>query len=353
MTPSLNLREYEQRARELLPQATYDYYAGGAGDEITVRENEQAWAGLRLRPRVFVDVSACETATTILGKPVAFPLLTAPCAFNQLAHPDGELAVARATAAAGVIQTLSTMASYSIEEVASASVGGRWFQLYCHRDREITKALVERAEAAGFAALCLTVDVPATGNRERDIRNNFQVPAHIPVANLEQYLPVGAGAMALHHYASKQFDASLTWESLAWLRSITRLPIVVKGVLTAEDALLAVQHGVAGIVVSNHGGRQLDSVVTTCEALPEIVAAVQGQAEVYVDGGIRRGTDILKALALGARAVLIGRPYLWALAVNGEVGVTHVLTHLHDDLKLSMILAGCPKLSDLNAALIR
>ena len=349
----MNLREWEMLAKELLPQATYDYYAGGAGDEITVRENEQAWAGLRLRPRVFVDVSTCETATTILGQSVAFPLLTAPCAYNQLAHPDGELAVARATAAAGVIQTLSTMASYSIEEVAAASVGGRWFQLYCHRDREITKALVERAEAAGFAALCLTVDVPATGNRERDIRNNFQVPANIPVANLEQYLPVGAGAMALHHYASKQFDASLTWESLAWLRSITRLPIVVKGVLTAEDALLAIQHGVTGIVVSNHGGRQLDSVVTTCDALPEIAAAVQGQAEVYVDGGIRRGTDILKALALGARAVLIGRPYLWALAVSGEAGVAQILQHLHDDLKLSMALAGCPKLSDIGPRLTR
>ena len=353
MSIPLNIREYEQRARELLPQPTYDYYAGGAGDEITVRENEQAWAGLRLRPRVFVDVSACETATTILGQPVTFPLLTAPCAFNQLAHPDGELAVARATATAGVIQTLSTMASRSIEEVTAASTGTRWFQLYCHRDREITKALVERAEAAGFAALCLTVDVPATGNRERDFRNKFQVPAHIPLANLVQYLPFGEDEMALHYYASKQFDASLTWESLAWLRSITRLPIVLKGVLTAEDALLAVQHGVAGIVVSNHGGRQLDSVVSTADALPEIAAAVQGQAEVYVDGGIRRGTDILKALALGARAVLIGRPYLWALAVNGEAGVTHVLTHLHDDLKLSMALAGYPKLSDIGPQLIR
>lgn len=352
MNPPLNLREYEQRARELLPQATYDYYAGGAGDEITVRENEQAWAGLRLRPRVFVDVSACETATTILGQPVTFPLLTAPCAFNQLAHPDGELAVARATAAAGVIQTVSTMASRSIEEIATISTGTRWFQLYCQRDRGVTKALIERAEAAGFAALCLTVDVPATGNRERDFRNNFQVPPSIRLANLEPYLPLGSGELALHHYARDQFDASLTWESLAWLRSITHLPIVVKGVLTAEDALLAVQHGVAGIVVSNHGGRQLDSVISTAHALPEIAAAVQGQAEVYVDGGIRRGTDILKALALGARAVLIGRPYLWALAVSGEAGVAHILQHLHDELKLAMALAGCPKLSDIGSGFV-
>lgn len=349
----MNLNEFEALARERLPQATYDYYAGGAGDELTVRENVQAWAELRLRPRVLVDVSACDLTTTILGQPSALPVITAPCAFNQLAHPDGELAVARATAAAGIIQTLSTMASYSIEEVASASSGTRWFQLYCHRDRGITQALVERAEAAGFAALCLTVDVPITGNRERDFRNQFQVPPHIPLANLTQHLPLGSGEMALHHYASKQFDASLTWESLDWLRSITRLPIVVKGVLTAEDALLAVQHGVAGIVVSNHGGRQLDSVVSTAEALPEIVAAVQGQAEVFVDGGIRRGTDILKALALGARAVLIGRPYLWALAVDGEAGVARILQLLRDELQCAAMLIGCPTLRELNPAFVR
>jgi 4-hydroxymandelate oxidase len=349
----LNLREYEERAREILPQPTYDYYAGGAGDEITVRENERAWADLRLRPRVLVDVSDCTAATTVLGQPVAFPLLTAPCAFNQLAHPDGELAVARATAAAGVIQTLRTMASYSIEEVAAASAGTCWFQLYCHRDRGITQALVERAEAAGFVALCLTVDLPVPGNRERDLRNHFQVPASIPVANLTQYLPADAGAMALHHYASEQFDASLTWDALAWLRSVTHLPIVLKGILTAEDALLAVQHGVEGVVVSNHGGRQLDTVVNTAEALPEIVAAVQDRAEVFVDGGIRRGTDIFKALALGARAVLIGRPYLWALAVNGEAGVADVLRHLHDDLKLCMTIAGCPRVDDINSKMVR
>jgi 4-hydroxymandelate oxidase len=348
MIQPLNLREYEQRARELLPQPTYDYYAGGAGDEITIRENEQAWAGLRLRPRVFVDVSACETATTVLGQSVAMPILTAPCALNALAHPDGELAVARATANAGMIQVLSTLSSYSIEEVAlSAPSGGRWFQLYCCRDRGLTRALVERAEGAGFGALCVTVDSPMQGRRERDIRNGFKAPAHIRAANFAQAFPGITEGSALLAYMAAQLDPSLSWEALGWLRSITRLPIVVKGILTAEDALLAVQHGAAGIIVSNHGGRQLDSVVSTAEALPEIVAAVQDQAEVYVDGGIRRGTDVLKALALGARAVLIGRPYLWALTVNGEAGVAHVLTHLHDDLKLSMALAGCPKLRDI------
>lgn len=353
MTLPINLAEYEALARERLSHATYDYYAGGAGAELTLRENEAAWASLRLRPRMLVDVSACDLSTTILGRPSALPLLTAPCAFNRLAHPDGELAVARATAAAGIIQTLSTMASFSLEEVAAASAGTRWFQLYCHRDRGITRALVERAEAAGFAALCLTVDVPITGNRERDFRNQFQVPSDIPLANLAPYVPLGEGEMALHHYASKQFDASLTWESLHWLQSITRLPLVVKGILTAEDALLAVQHGVAGIVVSNHGGRQLDGVVTTAEALPEIVAAVAGQAEVFVDGGIRRGTDIVKALALGARAVLLGRPYLWGLTVDGEAGVARVLHLLAEDLKCSAMLLGCPTISDLNAAFLR
>lgn len=353
MTEPLNLREYELRAREILPLPIYDFYVGGAGDELTVRENELAWAGLRLRPRVLVDVSACETATTVLGQPVSMPLLTAPCALNALAHPDGELAVARATSAAGVIQVLSTLSSYSLEEVAtSVPSGGRWFQLYCYRDRGLTQALVERAAAAGFGALCVTVDVPMPGLRERDIRNGFKVPPHVRAANFEQTIPDTAEGSALLAYVAAQFDPGLTWDALDWLRSITRLPIVVKGILTAEDALLAIQHGVAGIVVSNHGGRQLDSVVSTAEALPEIVAAVQDHAEVYVDGGIRRGTDILKALALGARAVLIGRPYLWALAVSGEAGVAHVLTHLHDDLKLSMALAGCPKISAIGPRLI-
>ena len=352
LTEPLNLREYEQCAREILLQPIYDFYVGGAGDEITVRENERAWAGLRLRPRVLVDVSACETSTTILGQPAAMPLLTAPCALNALAHPDGELAVARATAEAGVVQVVSTLSSYSVEEIAAASSGIRWLQLYCYRDRGLTKALVERAEAAGFGALCVTVDVPMPGLRERDIRNGFKVPPHIRAANFEQAIPDTAEGSALLAYVADQFDPSLTWDALDWLRSITRLPIVVKGILTAEDALLAVQHGVVGIVVSNHGGRQLDSVVSTAEALPEIVAVAEN-AEVYVDGGIRRGTDILKALALGARAVLIGRPYLWALAVSGEAGVAHVLQHLRDDLKLSMALAGCPKLSDIDSQLIR
>jgi len=352
MSELLNLRDYEQLARERLPQMVYDYYAGGAGDEITVHENEQAWARVRLRPRVLVDVSACDLSATVLGQPISMPLMTAPCALNALAHPEGELAVARASAAAGIVQVLSTLSAYRMEDVAAASDGKRWFQLYCYRDRGITRDLVARAEAAGFLALCVTVDVPVPGPRERDARNRFQVPPHIRAANLAHLIPDSADGSALLKYVSDQFDPSLTWETLDWLRSITRLPIVVKGILTGEDARLAAQHGAAGIGVSNHGGRQLDSVAATCDALPEVVDAVGGEVEVFVDGGIRRGTDVLKAIALGARAALIGRPYLWGLAVDGEAGVRRVLHLLRDELRLSMALAGCPKISAISATLI-
>jgi 4-hydroxymandelate oxidase len=225
--------------------------------------------------------------------------------------------------------------------------------LYCYRDRAITRELVQRAEAAGYAALCLTVDVPVHGPRERDIRNRFKLPSNTPVANLAHLMPEAVEGSALVKYISERFDATLTWDSLAWLRGLTRLPLVVKGVLTAEDARLAVQHGVAGIGVSNHGGRQLDTAVATCDALAEVVEAAAGGAEVFVDGGIRRGTDVLKALALGARGVMIGRPYLWGLAVDGEAGVKRVLDLLRDDLRIAMALCGCRRMADVGRALVR
>jgi 4-hydroxymandelate oxidase len=351
-TDLLTLKDYEAAAQQRLPKPVYDYYAGGAADEITVRENEAAWRALHLRPRVLVDVSAVDLRTTVLGQPIALPLLTAPCALNALAHPEGELAVARATAQAGIGQILSTVSAYSVEEVAAASGGLRWLQLYCYRDRGLTRDLVQRAEAAGFRALCLTVDVPVPGLRERDLRNRFRVPAHIRVANFDHLLSDFPDGSSLLKYVSDQFDPSLTWASLDWLRSFTTLPIVVKGVLTAEDARRAVECGLAGVVVSNHGGRQLDSVIPTAHALPEVVEAVAGRAEVFVDGGVRRGTDILKALALGARAVLIGRPYLWGLAVAGEAGVRHVFQLLSDDLRLSLALAGCPSVGAVSPGLL-
>jgi 4-hydroxymandelate oxidase len=353
MSLLLNPRDFEARAREVLDGSVYDYYAGGAGDEITVRENEAAWARRRLVPRVLVDVSQCDMRTTVLGHALSMPIITAPCALNALAHPDGELAVARAVSRLGTAQVLSTLSSYALEEVAAAAPAPRWFQLYVYRDRGITRELVARVEQAGYTALCLTVDVQRPGNRERDLRNAFRVPPHVRAANFGQAIEDAADGSALLKYIGDQFDPSLTWEAVAWLRSITSLPIVVKGVLAPEDARIAVQHGVAGIGVSNHGGRQLDTALSSCDALPAIADVVGSDAEVYVDGGVRRGTDVLTALALGARAVLVGRPYLWALAVDGERGVERVLTLLRDDLALSMALAGCATLADVRRLVVR
>ncbi len=353
----LNLEEYEQQARERLPQLVYDYYAGGAGDEVTVRDNRAGWQRIRLRPRVLVDVATRRLATTVLGVPTSLPVMTAPCAFNSLAHPDGELAVARATAATGVIQVVSTAGTNSLEDVAAAAPGGhRWFQLYCYRDREVTKWLVERAVAAGYRALCLTVDAPLVGRRERDTRNRFALPHGMSWKNLEgvgldqmEAVPDGS---ALVHYISSIWDSSLTWDAVEWLRGLSDLPLVLKGILTADDAVRAVEHGAAGIVVSNHGGRQLDGTLSTSDALAEVVDAVGDRTEIFVDGGIRRGSDVLKALAIGARAVLIGRPYLWGLAVGGEAGVTHVLDILRDELDLDMALAGRPTIASIDRSLV-
>lgn len=348
----LNIDEYAQHAARSLPKMVYDYYEGGAEDEISVLENRRAWQQIALRPRVLVDVRERDLTTTVLGSRIAFPILTAPCGFNALAHPDGELAVARAVTAAGTIQVVSTAATYSLEEVATAAPTGlRWFQLYCYRDRGITRSLVERAAAAGYRALCLTVDAPFVGRRERDIRNCFGLPPGLRWKNLEAHgldkmEAVGDGS-ALKKYIENIWDAGLTWEAVEWLRDISPLPLVLKGVLTAEDARLAVAHGAQGIVVSNHGGRQLDGAVSTASVLSEIVEAVAGHVEVYVDGGIRRGTDVMKALALGARAVLIGRPYLWGLAADGESGVARVLELLRAELELGMGLSGMPNLASI------
>jgi 4-hydroxymandelate oxidase len=354
----LNLDDYERLAREHLPQYVYDYYAGGAEDETSVRDNRTSWSRVRLRPRMMVDIRERDLSTTVLGTPVSIPILTAPAAFNKLAHPDGESGVARATADAGIIQVLSTASTTTIEEVAAAAPHGtRWFQLYVYRDREVTKMLVSRAEAAGYKALVLTVDTPIAGRRERDVRNGFGLPQGITMANLDA---AGLGKMGpppenesgLQTYIAGLWDTSLTWETIGWLRSITTLPIVVKGILIGEDAGLAVDHGVDGIIVSNHGGRQLDGAISTCEALPEVVDAVAGRVEVLVDGGIRRGTDVMKAIAMGAKAVLLGRPYLWALAVNGETGVRHMLELLREELSISMALAGRPTIADLDRGLL-
>lgn len=355
MPNPVNVNEYEALARGQLPSMVYDYFAGAANDELTFAENIHSWQRLRLNPRVLVDVSRIDPATTVLGRPLAMPVITAPCSFNALAHPDGECAVARATSAAGIVQICSMTSTKSIEEIAAASPGPRWFQLICFRDREITRDLVRRAEAANCSALCLTVDQPLQGRRERDLRGPFHLPPGVTMKNLEPYAAdtlSAADSSPLAKYVDDMFDASLTWEVVDWLRSVTRLPVLVKGILTAGDARIAVEHGVAGVIVSNHGGRQLDGVVSTCEALPAITEAISGRAEVLVDAGIRRGTDVLKALALGARAVLIGRPYLWGLAVGGEDGVSRILSMLRREIILAMGLTGRRTVQEIDGTLI-
>ncbi len=348
----INLHDYEALAREHLSEMIYDYYAGGAADELTVHENQTAWGRVRLLPRMLVDVSERDLSTMVLGQPVRMPVLTAPAAFNAMAHPDGELAVARAAASAGIINIVSTLSTYTLEEVAEASGGTRWFQLYCYRDRSITRMLVERAEAAGYTALCLTVDAPVFGQRERDIRSHFHLPPGMSMKNLRtaglEQLTASEDESALQRYINEQLDDRLTWEVLEWLRGVSSLPLIVKGILTAEDARLAVERGANAIIVSNHGGRQLDGSLSTCEALPKVVDAVDGRIEILVDGGIRRGTDVLKALAMGARGILVGRPYLWGLAIGGEAGVGHILELLRGELSLAMALSGRPTIASID-----
>jgi len=303
---------------------------------------------LHLRPRVLVDVSEVTTATAVLGTPVSMPLLVAPAAFQRLAHPDAEPGMARAAAAAGTLMCLSTMATATPEEVAAAAPdAARWFQLYVFRDRGITRALVEQAAEHGYGAIMLTVDAPRLGRRERDLRTGFRVPAEITVPSLAA-LGRWEGATPLETLAA--IDSSLTWASLDELRSLSPLPLVLKGIQTSEDAEIACAHGVDAIVVSNHGGRQLDAVAPTAELLPEVVEAVAGRIEVYVDGGIRRGSDVVKALALGARAVLAGRAPLWGLAWDGESGARRVLQLLRDEIELALALCGCASPDEVSRA---
>lgn len=342
--PGTTPEDLEVLARESLHAGAYDYYAAGADDERTLRDNVTAWQRLRLRPHVLRDVSTVSTATTVLGAPVAAPVLVAPTAYQRLAHPEGERATARGAAAFGTVMVVSTFANTTLEDVAGAAPAGvRWFQLYVHKDRALTRDLVRRAAAAGYAAVVLTVDLPVLGYRRRDERNNFALPAGVVKANLGDF-PDAADAptegSALRAYADHAVESSLTFEDLEWLRGLSELPLVVKGVLRGDDAAACVAAGADAIVVSNHGGRQLDGAIPTAEALPDVVRAVAGGAEIYVDGGVRRGTDVLRALALGARAVLLGRPVLWGLAVDGADGVAAVLDTYRVELARAMALCG-------------
>jgi isopentenyl diphosphate isomerase/L-lactate dehydrogenase-like FMN-dependent dehydrogenase len=337
----VNLFEYEPLARDKLPPSHYDFIAGGADDEWTLRENRAAFERIQLRPRVLVDVSLVDTSTVVLGQRVPFPVLLAPIAVHTLVHPEGEIASSRAAAAVGTVFVLSSTSHCTFEEVAAASDGPRWFQLYLY-GRDHARGMVERAVATGCRAICLTADSAWYGRRERDLRNQFEWPPEAQTrlrGNLDE--------------AMFEKQRAVTWDDIGWLRSITSLPLLVKGILTAEDARLAVEHGVAGVVVSNHGGRQLDSVPAAIDALPEVVDAVAGRAEVFMDGGVRRGTDVVKALALGAKAAMIGRPYLWGLAVDGEAGVRRVLELLRIELELAMGLCGCRNVGEIGRALLR
>ena len=334
-----NVADFEAIARERLEPGAYGYFAGGAGDELTLDDNVAGYRRWQLRPRALVDVSAATTATTVLGTPVSMPLLVAPVAFQRMAHPDGEPGMARAASGAGTVMVLSTLATATPAEIADAAPEGhRWFQLYIFRDRGVTHALIEQAEEAGFEAIALTVDVPRLGRRERDLRTGFVIPAEVTVPSFAT--AAGKATAGTPADMFSLMDPAVMWDDLEELVSDSNLPVLVKGIVTAEDAMLAVEHGAAGVVVSNHGGRQLDGAPATIDALPEVADAVDGRIEVFVDGGIRRGTDVVKALALGARAVLAGRAPLWGLAARGEQGAREVLDLLREEIELAMVLTG-------------
>jgi 4-hydroxymandelate oxidase len=326
--------DYEPVAREQLPPDVYDFFAGGAGDEWTLGENRRAFDRWSLRPRILRAAGDPDPSTSVLGTPISFPVLVAPWAYQSMAHADGERATARAAAAAGTIMVVSSTATDSLEEVAAASEAPKWWQLYILEDRDATTDVLARVVEARYAAICLTVDLQVFGLRHRDARHGFEPP----ISGRSSRLP---------------YDAMLSWDDIAWVRERTPgLPLLVKGVLTAEDAELAVAAGADGIVVSNHGGRQLDWSPAGLTALPEVAAAVGGRVPVLVDGGIRRGTDVVKALALGADAVLAARPFIWGLAVDGEAGVADVLRILRLEFENAMALCGCRTVAEITSALV-
>lgn len=355
----VTLQDHESHAATRLDARAWAYFAGGAADELTLRANRQAWSDLTLLPRVLRPLAGGHTRVPLLGRTLAHPVLLAPVAYQRLAHPDGELASAHAAAALGAGLVLSTQSSVPMEAVASAmrseaGHGPLWFQLYLQADRGHTRELVHRAEAAGYEALVLTVDAPVHGARDRERRAGFRLPPDVRAVHLSGMRPVPPAKLAPDQ--SPLFDGLLqhapTWDDVAWLLAQTRLPLLLKGVLHPEDARQAVALGMAGLIVSNHGGRTLDTTVTTACALPRMADALDGQP-LLVDGGIRRGTDVLKALALGARAVLIGRPYVFGLANAGAMGVAHVLRLLRDELEIAMALCGCRTLQDVKPDLLQ
>jgi isopentenyl diphosphate isomerase/L-lactate dehydrogenase-like FMN-dependent dehydrogenase len=374
----VNIGDLRRLAERRMPRAVFDYVDGGAEDEITLRENTRAFEEVTFRPRNAVALSNCELRTNVLGNELSMPLLLAPVGFSRLMHPDGEAGAARAAGKAGVGFVLTTMSGYRLEEVAAATSGPRWYQLYLVGGREAAEAALERARAAGFTVLAITIDTGTFGLRERDVRNGtgtlvgpsllakirflpqlFAHPRWLAAflldggtLELPNVIVPGRGAMPLSETQSALAQSVVTWEDLQWIRKVWTGPIVVKGVLTGDDARRALDKGAAGVVVSNHGGRQLDGVSASLRALPEVVAAVGGRAEVLMDGGVRRGSDIAKALCLGARAVLTGRAYAYGLGAAGEAGVARAIAILRADLKRTLRLLGCPSISALDRSYV-
>jgi len=345
----VSLADFEPLARLTMEPGAYDYVAGGGWDELTLADNVAAWRRQRIRPRVLVDVSVVDARTTMLGVPVSMPVAIAPMATQSLAHPDAESGMARAAAAVGVPMILSTTSSQSIETVAAAAPDATlWFQLYVQSDMDVSRSLVERAEAAGFGAIVLTVDLPVLGYRVRDRRSRFELPA---LGNFVETAPThGSHGGDLLPSLTERLKTTLTWDDISRIRSWSSLPLVLKGIMTVEDADLAIEHGADAIVVSNHGARQLDRVAAGVDLLAEIADAIAGRTEVWVDGGVRSGLDIVIARALGARGVLLGRPAYWALAVGGTAGVERALAILHEELTRALALTGTPTPDDITRA---
>ena len=334
-TVPVNIFEYEALARERLPKPQYDFIAGGATDEITIRRSRTVFDSIMLRPRVMVDAGHRDLSTTVLGEKISFPVMCDPAGDHGRAHPDGELATVRAAGSVGALAVISSHSTYTLEEIAQAATGPIWFQQLFYLDRGVTRELVQRVEEAGYTAVCLTIG-QVGGKRERNIRNRY----------VNQSSPNYEWAHSLGH------NPWATWDELDWLAANTRLPLVLKGLTHGEDAKLSIEYGAKAVVVSNAGGRKLDTTITTIEALPEVVEAVDGRIEVYLDGGVRRGTDVIKALALGARAVLFGRPVFWGLAVDGEAGVRAVLEMIRDELDGAMAVCGRPTIDSIDVSLL-
>jgi 4-hydroxymandelate oxidase len=351
----LSLDDFAAVAKQRMPNATFEYVDSGAGDEHTMRWNRERWSEIKLKPRVLTDVSQIFTETSFLGQHFHVPILLAPTAYQRLYHPEGELATIAGANAAGVSLVLASFASHSVEDIAKQVRRRFWFQLYVQRDRELTRSVVQRVEAAGCATLCVTVDTPILGIRTREMRSQFAVPDDMPMPNMIGSPTDELSRSHLPEFGSiysRRLDPRLTWDDISWLRSIAKVPILLKGILNPEDARRALDAGASGIIVSNHGGRNLDTLPATAEALPRVVEAVAGRIPVLVDGGIRRGTDVLKALALGAKAVMIGRPYVYGLAVAGAAGVERVLQILKTELMMAMALAGVCSIKEIDRQVI-